>query len=117
MLTNDLPILDLDHVRETFGVIDANTIELLGYFVETTLPLLDEIDAAMAGGRHDDARAAAHATAGAARTAGATAFARPCSDLETAIVAGDLAAAANHHRDLMAEFPRVVAAIEKLGGS
>ncbi|MGQ9369931.1 response regulator [Azospirillum sp. A39] len=91
------PTLDLDHVRATFGVLDANAVAMLGFFLETTRPLIDEAAAAFARGALDDARNAAHAVAGAARTAGAKLLAKACSDLELALHRGELATA---ERDL-----------------
>ncbi|HYH19279.1 MAG TPA: response regulator, partial [Azospirillum sp.] len=108
------PVLDLAHVRATFGALDANAVEMLGFFIETTQPLLDEASAALARGDLEAARSAAHAAAGAARTAGATAFAAACSDLELAIHRGDGQAIERGRRAMADRFPPLVAAIRDL---
>ncbi|WP_448192793.1 response regulator [Azospirillum sp. sgz301742] len=108
------PVLDLEHVRMMFGGLDADVVTMLEYFVETTAPLLDEAAAALARGDLEDVRHAAHAAAGAARTAGAGVFARACSALEVAAVRGDLDAI-HHSSAAMADaFPPVAEAIRAL---
>ncbi|MBY6266354.1 response regulator, partial [Azospirillum sp. 412522] len=80
MVEEALPVLDLDHVRETFGdmdggALDAGTLDMMDFFVETTRPTLERACQALGSGDREEARAAAHSAAGAARTAGARALA------------------------------------------
>jgi len=110
----EAPVLDLDHVRATFGALDANAVDMLGFFIETTQPLLDEASAALARGDLEAARSAAHAAAGAARTAGAKAFAAACSDLELAIHQGDAEAMERSRKAMAERFPPLAAAIRAL---
>jgi signal transduction histidine kinase/DNA-binding response OmpR family regulator len=103
--------LDLDHVRATFGVVDSGTAGLLEYFLETTKPLFDTIATALATGDMEGARSAAHAAAGAARTAGAVRLAVACSALEVAAAAGDVPASRIHAATATAAMPALAAAI------
>ncbi|WP_247872206.1 response regulator [Azospirillum sp. TSO35-2] len=115
-----LPVLDLDHVRETFGGgaqeegFDAGTIEMMAFFIETTRPMLDRALAALAAGEAEEVRAAAHSVAGAARTAGARALAAACTGLERAIVEGRAADADRHAGEMARAFPAVEKAIRAL---
>ncbi|MBP2292221.1 ATP-binding protein [Azospirillum rugosum] len=103
--------LDLAHVRETFGTLDRTALELLGYFLETTRPLLDKAAGALERGDLDAARTAAHTLAGAARTAGANELAWHSAALEVAAEAGDGPEAARCLEAMRAAFPVVEAAI------
>ncbi len=107
----DLPVLDLDHLRETFGSLDAGTIDMMDFFLETTRPTLEQALAALAAGDMEAARAAAHSAAGAARTAGAKALAARCTALERAIVEKRLEEAERQAVAMDAAFPPVEAAI------
>ncbi|MGL1213364.1 Hpt domain-containing protein, partial [Vibrio parahaemolyticus] len=64
----------------------------LGTFIETTEPVLDDLDAAIAAENWPEVRRHAHAAAGAARMAGAVAMAALCSDVELLAAGGDPAA-------------------------
>ncbi|WP_207461414.1 ATP-binding protein [Azospirillum sp. SYSU D00513] len=83
-LASDLPVLDMHHLRETFGTLDADALDMLDFFLETFVPNLDRAEAAWADGDREGVRAAAHAAAGAARTAGAKRLAEACTALERA---------------------------------
>ncbi|NYZ13407.1 response regulator [Azospirillum sp. RWY-5-1] len=109
--------LDLEHVRATFGALDEGAAAMLEYFVETTEPLLADLAAALGDGDLERLRSAAHAGAGAARTAGAPALAEACSTLERAAVAADHAAAGRALAAAQAAFPPVAAAIAALAAS
>jgi len=110
----DVPVLDLDHLRETFGSLDAGTVEMMDFFLETTRPTLEQARVALAAGDLETARAAAHSAAGAARTAGAKALAACCTALERAIVENDPAEAERQAAAMDAAFPAVEAAIHAL---
>ncbi|MCW2245375.1 PAS domain S-box-containing protein [Azospirillum fermentarium] len=107
-------VLDLDHIRATFGSLDAGTVAMMGYFIETTQPLVAETAAALDRGDLEAARSAAHAAAGAARTAGAGTLAAACSAVELAIHRGDRSAAMTAATAMAAAFPRVAAAVARL---
>jgi two-component system, sensor histidine kinase and response regulator len=77
-------ILDLDRMREIFGTIDANAITMLRRYIESTAPILAEIERAIAARRADDAGNAAHSAKGASLSAGADELAALLTDLETA---------------------------------
>ncbi len=85
----ELPVFDVERVIETFGVLDEEAIALLGTFIETTEPVLDDLDAAIVAENWSEVRRHAHAAAGAARMAGAVAMAALCSDVEQRAAAGD----------------------------
>ncbi|WP_223677791.1 response regulator [Azospirillum agricola] len=109
-----LPVLDLDHVRATFGSLDAGTADMMDFFLETTRPTLDQALAALAAGDLEAARAAAHSAAGAARTAGAKMLAAHCSALENAILANRPEEAQRQAAAMDAAYPAVEAAIRAL---
>ncbi|WP_286208655.1 response regulator [Azospirillum sp. A1-3] len=114
-----LPVLDLDHVRETFGGmegsgLDAGTLDMMDFFIETTRPTLERVRQALDSGEMEEARAAAHSAAGAARTAGARALAAACSALERAIVEARASDVERHARAMAAAFPKVEKAIHAL---
>ncbi|WP_448203559.1 ATP-binding protein [Azospirillum sp. sgz302134] len=106
--------LDLNHVRATFGTLDASAFEMLDYFLETTRPLIDEAATAVAQGDLPTARTAAHRLAGASRTAGANELAHTASALEIAAAEGDGEAAPRWVEAMRAALPGVEGAIEKL---
>ncbi|WP_247883725.1 ATP-binding protein [Azospirillum sp. B21] len=114
-----LPVLDLDHLRETFGGgreegIDGGTLDMMDFFIETTRPTLDRVRQALDAGEMEEARAAAHSAAGAARTAGARVLAAACTALERAIVNAQLGEVERHAHAMAAAFPDVEKAIRKL---
>ncbi len=118
-----LPVLDLDHVRETFGCtgggmegsgLDAGTLDMMDFFIETTRPTLERVRQALDAGEMEEARAAAHSAAGAARTAGARALAAACTALERAIVEARASDVERHARAMAAAFPKVEKAIHDL---
>ncbi|WP_434616266.1 ATP-binding protein [Azospirillum sp. B2RO_4] len=114
-----LPVLDLDHVRETFGGmegsgLDAGTLDMMDFFIETTQPTLERVRQALDAGEMEEARAAAHSAAGAARTAGARALAAACTALERAIVEARASDVERHARAMAAAFPKVEKAIHDL---
>ncbi|WP_282183304.1 ATP-binding protein [Azospirillum sp. TSH100] len=114
-----LPVLDLDHVRETFGgvegaALDDGTLDMLDFFIETTRPTLERVRQALDDGDQEEARAAAHSAAGAARTAGAKLLAAACTALERAIVDRRDADIPPHAQAMAAAFPEVEKAIHAL---
>ncbi|MBP2294216.1 PAS domain-containing hybrid sensor histidine kinase/response regulator [Azospirillum rugosum] len=105
-----LAILDLDHVAATFGSLDGAR-DLLGFFLETTAPILDEVERGLGLGDAEEGRRAAHAAAGAARTAGAKELAKLCSDIEILAAKGRVDAAREQVGAMRAAFGRVESVI------
>jgi HPt (histidine-containing phosphotransfer) domain-containing protein len=103
----DPALLDLDQIRAAFGDIDDDVRDLLRLFVETTEPILDDLDRSVAARDQDGAEHAAHSAKGAARSAGAKTMAAICERLEAAVKAGDWAAV---ERDRLAVRPALAAA-------
>jgi HPt (histidine-containing phosphotransfer) domain-containing protein len=88
------PVLDLGPMRMIFGEIGDEVRELLAMFIDTTLPLVEELGQAIASGDAMAAREAAHSAKGAGNSAGAFRFADLCAGMEAACADGDLVAAA-----------------------
>ncbi|KAA0677088.1 ATP-binding protein [Roseomonas genomospecies 6] len=107
-------VLDLDHVRTTFGALDGLALDMLDFFLETTRPLPEQAAAALERGDLDAVRGAAHTLAGAARTAGADGLGRAASALELAAHRGDPDRAEQALAAVRAAFPTVEAAIRAL---
>ena len=80
-------VLNLEQMRKNFGEINGIALKLLRRYVETTAPLLADIERAWADRRVGDVRKAAHSALGASRTAGAEQLAAILSDLQTAVKA------------------------------
>jgi PAS domain S-box-containing protein len=87
-------VLDLDQLARNIGAIDATAGRLLQRFVETTRPLLGDVERAFAARAAGSLREAAHSIRGAARTAGAERLADVCAGLEDAMKGEDWAQAA-----------------------
>ncbi|MBI1779619.1 MAG: response regulator [Proteobacteria bacterium] len=85
VLPGDAKILNLEQMRQNFGVIDGAVIALLRRYVETTASLLAEIERALSTRSVAEVRHAAHSALGASRTAGADELAAICRDLEIAV--------------------------------
>ncbi len=81
--------LDLRQLLAAFGEIDGDVRDMTQLFVETTAPMLDDLDAHAAVRDRTAVEDAAHSAKGAARSAGARALAAACEALETAARAGD----------------------------
>ncbi|SEH56612.1 PAS domain S-box-containing protein [Magnetospirillum fulvum] len=88
------PLLDLEPMRGLFGTIGPDAREMFGLFLDSTRPLVAEMQTAIAAADLTTVREAAHAAKGAAFSAGAIRFARLCAGLETACAEEDAAAAA-----------------------
>nr|WP_255542307.1 Hpt domain-containing protein [Azospirillum sp. INR13] len=86
----------------------------MDFFIETTRPTLDRVRQALDAGEMEEARAAAHSAAGAARTAGARVLAAACTALERAIVEARLEEVERHAHAMAAAFPEVEKAIHAL---
>lgn len=82
-------VLDLSQLLAAFGEIDDDVREMMRLFVETTAPMLDELDAHAAVRDRTELEDGAHSAKGAARSAGARALAAACEALELAARAGD----------------------------
>ena len=107
-------ILDVERMREIFGEIDAGAITMLRRYIESTAPLLAEIDRAIAARRADDAGNAAHSAKGASLSAGADELAALLADLETATRARAWDAAQAMGAQVEPAFRRVREAVMRL---
>ena len=89
-----LAVLDLGPMLQIFGEISDEVRELLALFIDSTLPLIDDLERAVAVGDAVAAREAAHSAKGAGNSAGAFAFAQLCAEAEAACARSELDAAA-----------------------
>jgi HPt (histidine-containing phosphotransfer) domain-containing protein len=101
-------------MREIFGAIDASAIAMLRRYIESTAPLLAEIDRAIAAHRAEDAGNAAHSAKGASLSAGADELAALLADLETATKARAWDAAQAMRAQVEPAFRRVREAVMRL---
>jgi HPt (histidine-containing phosphotransfer) domain-containing protein len=101
-------------MREIFGTIDGTAISLLQRYVESTEELLVAIAGAVVAQTGDEARKAIHSAKGASRSAGADEVAALCTEIETAIKAGDWHDAAALQARLGPAFARVKEAVARL---
>jgi PAS domain S-box-containing protein len=113
--TTAAEILDLDRMRLTFGTIDETARKLLHRYIESTAPLLADIERALARRCAADVRDAAHSIVGASRTAGADQLAALCAELEAAMKAEAWDDVATLQTKLRPAFERVQKAVAELG--
>jgi HPt (histidine-containing phosphotransfer) domain-containing protein len=106
-------VLDLSQLLAAFGEIDDDVREMMRVFVETTEPMLGEIEAKIAARDRIAVADLAHSAKGAARSAGARAMATACEALERAAEAGDWA---EMELRLTAVRPAFVAARQAIAG-
>jgi len=106
-------VLDLAPMRALFGEIGPDAREMLALFLDSTRPLLVELEAALGAGDTLAAREAAHSAKGAATSAGAMRFGCLCAAIETACAENDPAVIAilPAVRIAFAEVERAVAAL------
>lgn len=84
-------VLDMGQILAAFGEIDDDVREMLQMFVETTAPMLEELEAFVAARDRSAVEDHAHSIKGAARSAGARAMAAASEAVEAAARAGDWA--------------------------
>ncbi|MBM3534375.1 MAG: Hpt domain-containing protein [Alphaproteobacteria bacterium] len=82
-------VLDLSQLLAAFGEIDDDVRKMMRIFIETTEPILDELEARVASRDRAGVEDLAHSAKGAARSAGARTMAAACEALEKAAEAGD----------------------------
>ncbi len=109
-------VLNLDQMRMNFGAIDGTAIALLRSYLDTTAPLLLDIERAVAARAAGDARHAAHSVLGASRTAGAEELASLCASLEAAIKGEAWEQAVELRTRIGPAFERLKAVIDELRG-
>ena len=109
-----LPILDLSPMRQIFGDIGEEVRELLQLFLDSTQPLVEELDKALAADDVLAAREAAHSAKGAGNSAGAFRFAKLCGDAESACARGDVEAAIQLLEPVRKAFAEVSAAVAEV---
>jgi len=108
----DPPVLDLAMLSEACGGDRETMAAMLGLFLDTIPPLLDQVAARAAAGDFDEAAEAAHAAKGNAVAVGAHALADLCDGVELALRQGDSAAAGPLVADLPGALDHVRAAID-----
>jgi PAS domain S-box-containing protein len=86
---NRPPVLDLGAMRAIFGGVTDDAKDLLALFVDSTRPLVDDIDRHIGQADLEEVREAAHAAKGAGNSAGCFRFARLCAEIEAAATRGD----------------------------
>jgi HPt (histidine-containing phosphotransfer) domain-containing protein len=84
-------VLDLTQILAAFGEIDEDVREMMHLFVETTAPMLEELEAFIVARDQAATEDHAHSIKGAARSAGARAMASASEAVEIAARAGDWA--------------------------
>ena len=107
-----LAVLDIAFVLGLFGDREAAR-PMMGYFLETTRPTLEQLARHLEAGETEDARFAAHSVAGAARTAGAGQLAATAAAIEAAVIETGIKAARALLPELRAAFERVAEAVER----
>ena len=90
--------------------------ELLQTFFEDSPRLLEEMEAALSGGKADEFRRAAHSLKSSSASLGALPLSRICKELEELWKAGSLALAPGPLSWAAAEYARVRPALEALAG-
>ena len=108
------PVLDLEPMRQIFGEVCEEVRELLALFVDSSRPLLGDLESALASGDAVAGREAAHSAKGAGNSAGAFRFAALCGEAEAACLASDLERAGDllgPINDAFEETVRAVAAV------
>mgnify|MGYP003352174356 CR=1 FL=1 len=84
-------VLDMGQILAAFGEIDDDVRDMMRMFVETTAPMLGELEAYAAARDRAAVEDHAHSIKGAARSAGARALAAASEAIEAAARAGDWA--------------------------
>jgi two-component system sensor histidine kinase/response regulator len=110
----DSPILDTGQLIAAFGEIDDEVREMMGMFVETSRPMLRDLEEAVAARRQPEAEDIAHSAKGAARSAGAMRLADLCDLVEQAAERGDWAEADRRLVTLGPELEAVAQAVAAL---
>jgi len=106
--------LDLSQLLAAFGEIDDDVREMMQIFVETTEPMLGELEAKIAARDQVGVEDVAHSAKGAARSAGARAMAAACEAVERAAEAGDWAGVERNFPTVRPAFEAARAAIAGL---
>jgi HPt (histidine-containing phosphotransfer) domain-containing protein len=101
-------------MRQIFGEIGDEVRELLQLFLDSTQPLVEDLDKALAAGDVLAAREAAHSAKGAGNSAGAFRFAKLCGEVESACARGDAEAAIQLLEPLRQAFVEVSAAVAEV---
>jgi two-component system, sensor histidine kinase and response regulator len=110
-VTDSAAVLDLDQLRAAFGDIDDDVRDLLRLFVDSTRPILDDLERSIGARDQAAAENEAHSAKGAARSAGAMAMAAVCERLEVAARAGDWSAVERERAAVRPAFAAAAAAI------
>ena len=76
--------IDLDAMRAQMGVVDADTVQMVGMFLDMTAPMIDQIEDLHANGDVKGLAEAAHSLKGGARSACCMPLGQVASDLQDA---------------------------------
>ncbi len=83
-------ILDLGRIRETFGAINDDAVAFLRSFVDDVPRMIEAIKTGLDAQNRDEARHAAHALKGAARSSGANRLGQLAADIQDRLDDNDL---------------------------
>jgi CheY-like chemotaxis protein/HPt (histidine-containing phosphotransfer) domain-containing protein len=109
-------ILDLGRMQETFGGIDGEALTFLTGFVDDVPRMIDAIKAGLDAEDRDQARHAAHALKGAARSAGANRLGQLAADMQDRLDDNDLQTAVFLVDALPPTYEELRAALDQLRG-
>jgi CheY-like chemotaxis protein len=107
----DLPVLDLDRIRDAFGEIDDGVREYFGVFEDSVRPLLSQFEHELETARHLEARETIHKAKGAVANAGGKQLAAVMHEIEKALVEQDYGRASVHAQNLRPAWDRLTDAI------
>lgn len=110
----DPPVLDARQLLAAFGEIDDEVRDMMRMFVETTAPMLRDLEEAVRARRQPEAEDLAHSAKGAARSAGAMRLAATCAGIEDAAERGEWVEAERRLAALAPDLAAVGQAIEAL---
>ncbi len=106
------PAIDKNAIRQQMGALDAGTVELLGMFIDMTVPQIEKLKAAQAANDLHKLKELAHSLKGAARSACCNVLGDIAAELQQA--AEDQRPAPHLVRKIEEEFVRASAAIRAL---
>ncbi|CAK0774207.1 putative Histidine kinase [Azospirillaceae bacterium] len=110
----DPDVLDLSYIMGLFGSLNNEARDMLGFFIESTEPLLAKMNNALFSGDAQKACKAAHAALGAARSVGGRNLGRALAEVEKHLTDGDLQGGRNSAKDVEMCFGAVYEQISKL---
>jgi HPt (histidine-containing phosphotransfer) domain-containing protein len=110
--TGPLPAVDKDAIRQQMGALDAGTIEMLGMFIDMTVPQIEALKEAQNNGDLHRLKELAHSLKGASRSACCNVLGDIAAELQQA--AEDQKPAPQLITQIEVEFARAREAIKNL---